>query len=76
MEKVRAWEKGEEQPFAARRPEKLEPLASESSQGPAQLLREQNDALRQENTAHQKTIHDLQAQVLLSAHLPYCLTFK
>ncbi|KAJ1520926.1 hypothetical protein ONE63_004004 [Megalurothrips usitatus] len=63
LEKVKAWEMGEDQPFAARRIEKLEPLASEGSQGPAQLLREQNDVLRQENTSHQNTIHELQGQV-------------
>ncbi|XP_034234689.1 leucine zipper transcription factor-like protein 1 isoform X2 [Thrips palmi] len=63
LEKVKAWEKGEDQPFAARRPEKLEPLGNEGSQGPGQLLREQNDLLRQENVDHQNKIHDLQGQV-------------
>lgn len=60
---MKAWEKGEDQPFAARRPEKLEPLATEGSHGAAQLLREQNDLLRQENVDHQNKIHDLQGQV-------------
>ncbi|MDD9322354.1 hypothetical protein M0O54_20000 [Acinetobacter lactucae] len=61
---MKAWEKGEDQPFAARRPEKLEPLASEQgSQGPGQLLREQNVLLRQENADHQNKIHELQGQV-------------
>lgn len=63
LEKVDAWEKGEDQPFAARRPEKLEPLINEGSQGPIHLLREQNDSLRQENSVHLNTIHELQAQV-------------
>lgn len=63
LEKVKAWEKGEDQPFAARRPDKLEPLSNESSQGPVQLLREQNDLLRQEVTSNQSTIHELQGQI-------------
>lgn len=41
----------------------MEPLVNEGSQGPGQLLREQNDLLRQENVEHQHKIHELQGQV-------------